>query len=95
LTRLKHRAVTEIELTTGIGRSAVHRRGDVVVRDSGPWTPAVHALLNHLEEVGFCAAPRLVGTGYDAEGRETLTYIEGTSPTPAAGLSKARRPWAV
>ncbi|NUW36259.1 phosphotransferase [Nonomuraea sp. SMC257] len=74
--------MTEIELTTGIGRSAVHRRGDVVVRDSGPWTPAVHALLNHLEEVGFPAAPRLVGAGYDAEGRETLTYIEGEFAHP-------------
>ncbi|GAA2412738.1 hypothetical protein [Nonomuraea africana] len=74
----------EIDLTTGFGRSAVHRRGDVIVRDVGPWTPAVHALLRHLEEVGFERAPRLVGTGYDADGRETLTFIEGefTQPGP-------------
>ena len=57
--------------------SAVHRRGDMVVRDSGPWTPAVHALLRHLEDSGFKGAPRLVGSGFDSEGRETLTYIEG------------------
>ncbi|MFI6599172.1 hypothetical protein ACIBHX_23185 [Nonomuraea sp. NPDC050536] len=69
--------MTEIELTTGYGRSTVHRHGDVVVRDSGPWTPAVHVLLGHLEDVGFSAAPRVVGTGYDADGREMLTYIEG------------------
>ncbi len=55
----------------------VHRQGDVVVRDPGPWTPAVHSLLRHLEEVGFAGAPRIVGSGFDADGRETLTYIEG------------------
>jgi hypothetical protein len=26
-----------------------------VVRDTGPWTPAVHTLLRHLERVGFDA----------------------------------------
>src|SRR5206468_6807891 len=59
---------------TGGGQSAVHRQGDVVIRDAGPWTPAVHALLRHLEEAGFAGAPRLVGTGLDAGGRETLTF---------------------
>jgi hypothetical protein len=54
---------------TGGGRSVVHRQGDVVIRDTGPWTPAVHALLRHLEEAGFAGAPRLVGTGLDAGGR--------------------------
>ena len=34
----------------------MHRRGHVVVRDTGPWMPAVHALLRHLEAVGFAAA---------------------------------------
>jgi hypothetical protein len=71
-------------LLEGGGRTRVHRRGGTVVRDTGPWTPAVHALLRHLEAVGFSAAPRLVGTGLDAGGRETLTYIEGgfTQPGP-------------
>src|SRR5438067_746137 len=46
----------------GGGRSVVHRRGDVVIRDAGPWTPAVHALLRHLEDVGFAVAPRLAGS---------------------------------
>jgi hypothetical protein len=66
------------------GRSVVHRRGDVVIRDAGPWTPAVHALLRHLEEAGFAAAPRLVGSGLDPDGRETLTFIDGefTQPGP-------------
>src|SRR5215472_6228868 len=42
---------------------------------SGPWTPTVHAPLRHLEEVGFDGAPRLVGFGLDADGREMLTFI--------------------
>lgn len=55
----------------------MHRLGDVVIRDSGPWTPAVHALLRHLEDVGFPGAPRIVGSGLEENGRETLTYIGG------------------
>jgi hypothetical protein len=68
----------------GGGRTVVHRRGDVVIRDTGPWTPAVHALLRHLESVGFGGAPRLAGSGLDADGREVLTFIEGefTQPGP-------------
>jgi hypothetical protein len=37
----------------------------------------VHALLRHLEAVGFDYAPRPLG--FDDEGREVLTYIEGDS----------------
>jgi len=37
----------------------------------------VHALLRHLEQVGFSAAPRVVGDGYDDQGREVLTWIPG------------------
>jgi len=87
----------DIELSGG-GRTAVHRRGDIVVRDTGPWTPAVHALLKHLEAVGFAAAPRLVGDGIDEDGRELLTFIEGdfTQPGPwtidgAAALGRLLR----
>ena len=60
----------------------MHLRGDVVVRETGPWTPAVHCLLRHLEAVGFAAAPRLVGDGLDDDGRELLTYIEGEFVQP-------------
>ncbi len=44
----------------------------------------MHALLRHLEEVGFTAAPRLVGSGLDGDGREMLTFIDGefTQPGP-------------
>jgi len=63
---------------------AVHRTGGVVFRDTSPWTPTVHTLLRHLEDVGFAGAPRIVGSGLDADGRETLSYIEGdfTHPGP-------------
>ena len=40
-------------------------------------TPAVHSLLRHLAAVGFAGAPRLVGSGMEADGREVLTFIEG------------------
>jgi hypothetical protein len=55
----------------------VHRRGDIVVRDTGSWTPTVHHLLRFLEQVSFAGAPRLVGSGFDDRGRETLRFIEG------------------
>lgn len=73
----------EVELTGG-GRTAVSRRGDVVLRAAGPWSPAVHALLRHLEGVGFAGAPRVVGGGFDAAGRETLEFVEGEFVHPHA-----------
>jgi hypothetical protein len=74
---------TEIKLTGG-GRTAVSRRGEVVYRETGPWAPTVHQLLTHLERVGFSGAPRVVGSGFDDHGRETLTYVDGAvvSPSP-------------
>ena len=47
--------------------------GDTVRKPVGAWTPAVHALLNHLENVGFDGAPRVLGI--DDSGREVLTYL--------------------
>lgn len=58
----------------------VRRDGAVVVRSAKPWTPTVHALLRHFEKVGFAGAPRVVGSGFDAEGNETLTWIDGETP---------------
>jgi Ser/Thr protein kinase RdoA (MazF antagonist) len=46
-----------------------------VRRPTGPWTPTVHALLQHLDRVGFAGAPKVLGL--DADGREILTFIEG------------------
>jgi hypothetical protein len=62
----------------------VVRRGDTVLRPAGPWTRAVHALLVHLENVGFAGSPRIVGDGYDGHGHEVLTYIEGDLVHPHA-----------
>ena len=50
------------------------RVGDTVRRTTGPWTPAVHALLRYLEHRDF-PAPRV--RGIDEQGREILEYIEG------------------
>ena len=69
------------QLLEGGGRNAVTRIGDVVHRQTGPWAKSVHALLRHLEARGFAGAPRVVGTGFDASGRETLSFIEGATPT--------------
>ena len=82
----------------GAGSTGVQRRGNVVLRPTAPWTPTVHSLLRHLEEVGFSGAPRVVGSGFAPDGRETLTYVEGefTHPGPwsiegAAGVGHLLR----
>ena len=62
--------------------TATIRHGDRVLRPAGPWTPTVHALLRHLERVGFPAAPRVVGDGYDDQGREVLTWLPGRIAHP-------------
>jgi mutator protein MutT len=51
------------------------RVGRTVRRAAGPWTPAVHALLERLESAGIAEAPRVLGM--DAHGREALTYLPG------------------
>ena len=74
-------APTEIPLTGG-GRTAVSRIGDVVHRQTGPWAASVHALLRHLEAEGFAGAPRVIGSGFDDQGRETISFIHGVSLHP-------------
>jgi aminoglycoside phosphotransferase (APT) family kinase protein len=54
--------------------SGIVRRGDRLLRPMGPWSPAVHEYLRHLEAAGFEGAPRVLGI----EGaREVLTFIDG------------------
>ena len=65
----------EVPLHGGNMSSGVVRVGDTVRRPAGPWTPAVHALLAHLHDVGFAGAPRPLGI--DERGREVLTFIPG------------------
>lgn len=74
------------------GRNTVVRRGGVVHRPAEPWSAGVLALLRHLEAAGFDGAPRVVGSGFDEEGRETLTWVEGgfvhPGPWGEAGLHR-------
>ena len=65
----------EIPLPGGNVGGAV-RVGDTVRRPTGPWTPAVHALLDHLRLAGLDRVPWVLGT--DARGREVLSYLPGT-----------------
>jgi hypothetical protein len=65
----------EVRLDGGRAGGAV-RVGDTVCRASGPWTPAVHALLSHLAGQKFAGSPRPLGT--DRQGREMLTFLAVT-----------------
>ncbi|TDD23139.1 phosphotransferase [Nonomuraea diastatica] len=65
----------EIPLAGGDVTEGVVRVGDTVRRPVGSNAPLVHALLRHLEEVGFAGAPRFLGI--DAAGREVLTFVPG------------------
>ena len=51
------------------------RIGPTVRRPTGPWTPAVHRLLRHLEAAGLDGIPRVLG--FDDRGREVLTHLPG------------------
>lgn len=49
----------------------------MVHTDSSPWTATVHCLLRYLDRCGFDAAPKVIGNGFDVEGRETISYVDG------------------
>ncbi|MFJ2861923.1 phosphotransferase [Kitasatospora sp. NPDC087314] len=69
--------------------TTVRRIGETIRRPTGVWTPAVHALLTHLEAVGFTGAPRVLGIdGAD----EVLSLVHGEpafAPWPQALRSPA------
>jgi Ser/Thr protein kinase RdoA (MazF antagonist) len=79
----------EIPLLGGTAnRGQVHRVGNTVRRPLRPSATGVHALLRHLEDVGFDGAPRVLGV--DDDGREVLSYVQGDAviaPAPAWGLT--------
>jgi phosphotransferase family enzyme len=50
------------------------RVGDTVRRATGPWTPAVHALLDYLAD-RIPHVPKVLG--FDQAGREILSYLPG------------------
>src|SRR5882757_4970271 len=64
----------EIALPGGNIGGAV-RVGSTVRRPTGPWTPAVHGLLNHLAAAGLAGVPRVLG--FDDRGREILDFLPG------------------
>jgi hypothetical protein len=71
-------------LPGGLGNEGrVARRGDSVRRPVGPWTPAVHDLLRHLERAGFSGAPRVLGLGHDVEWLEFIPGEVAVPPFPA------------
>jgi Ser/Thr protein kinase RdoA (MazF antagonist) len=71
----------EVLLPGGVAnKGRVVRLGETVRRPLRRTSPATHALLRHLADVGFSGAPRLLGT--DARGREVLGYIPGTTVIP-------------
>jgi Phosphotransferase enzyme family len=81
---------SEIPLIGGDMTEGVVRVGRTVRRPVRPHTPAVHALLRHLEAVGFEGAPRVLGI--DAQNREVLSYLPGQvphRPLPGYALSEA------
>ena len=64
----------ETELAGGAVGGAV-RVGRTVRRPTGPWTPAVHELMDYLRESGLRGIPEVLGN--DEQGRESLSYLEG------------------
>jgi Ser/Thr protein kinase RdoA (MazF antagonist) len=74
-------AEPEVLLVGGTAnRGRVVRIGDTVRRPQRPSSPATHALLRHLADVGFSGAPRFLGV--DDQNREVLSYVAGTAITP-------------
>jgi hypothetical protein len=70
-------------------RGLVIRVGDTVRRPTAPCWPATHALLAHLNSVGFDGAPRVLAAG---AATELLTYVHGRAavpPMPADTLTDA------
>ena len=71
----------EIPLAGGMGSNgAVVRVGDTVRRPVRPHSDAVRSFLEHLGRVGFDGAPRWIG--YDVQGREILSFLEGDVGIP-------------
>ena len=62
---------------------SIIKRGEEVVRPSGPHSLAVHALLQHLRDLGFHGAPFPIAL---EETTERLSYMHGAVPKPPGSL---------
>src|SRR4051794_31928010 len=86
---------------TGVGYDRVlnlsqtnptERLGSVVKHPAQSWTATTHAFLRFLEQHDFSAAPKIVGSGFDEDGNETLVWLPGEAltdriwPAPAESL---------
>lgn len=79
-THLDGTTEVEVPLAGGNVSTGVVRVGSTVRRPAGPQTPAVHALLVHLRDVGFAHAPR--SHGLDDRGRHVLDFVPGEMAHP-------------
>lgn len=70
-----HERLLDGEPLAGGNVGGAVRIGATVRRPTGLWTPAVHALLRHLDRAGLDGVPRPLGL--DARGREVLSYLPG------------------
>jgi hypothetical protein len=78
---VRHGDHVEVPLHGGFTNAGlVTRVGDTVRRPQRSTSAATHALLEHLERVGFDGAPRFLGV--DDRGREVLSYIPGQAVIP-------------
>ncbi|MBK8905645.1 MAG: phosphotransferase [Anaerolineaceae bacterium] len=78
-----------MEYLQGGRENQIVRKGAVVHRPAGPWTPSVHALLRHVRVVGFTAVPEPLG--FDDAGNEMVTFLSGevcNYPLSAAAASQ-------
>ncbi|WP_439422988.1 phosphotransferase [Saccharothrix sp. HUAS TT10] len=74
----------EEEVLTGGGLNEVVRVGSTVRRPTGPWTPTVHRLLEHLAPLGISPAVHGVEVVGGRE-REVLSYLVGEVGHPPLG----------
>ena len=62
----------------GGNMTAVHRRGDVVLRQAGPWTETVQEVMRRAREAGVAGIPEPLGLAED--GREVVAFVPGEVP---------------
>jgi phosphotransferase family enzyme len=74
----------EVPLAGGRVTEGVVRVGGTVRRPAGGNADFVAELLSHLERAGFDGAPRFLG--YDEQGRQTLSFIEGEAPSDCRSI---------
>ena len=81
---------TEIPLSGGNVNEQVVKVGDTVRRAQSKHSANVHRLLRHLETAEFPHSPRFLGI--DDKGRETLSFIAGSTDFPTSLWSNPQVP---